>query len=98
MGFLIIPLTILYNEYIDRPKFTEQKKKNPVKYIVPPSLRGRNNKFNLFKKLSSFQMYAIGMVQSFYLEQGMIGILPSVGYQNKRKVSKKYRDIFPHNL
>ena len=30
------PLTILYDEYIDRPKLTEQKK-NPVEYIVPPS-------------------------------------------------------------
>ena len=31
----MIPLTILYDEYIDRPKLTEQK--NPVEYIVPPS-------------------------------------------------------------
>ena len=34
-GFSMIPLTILYDEYIDRPKLTEQKK-NPVEYIVPP--------------------------------------------------------------
>ena len=32
----MIPLTILYDEYVDRPKLTEQKK-NPVEYIVPPS-------------------------------------------------------------
>ena len=32
----MIPLTILYDEYIGRPKLTEQKK-NPVEYIVPPS-------------------------------------------------------------
>ena len=31
----MIPLTILYDEYIDRPKLIEQK--NPVEYIVPPS-------------------------------------------------------------
>ena len=31
----MIPLTILYDEYIDRSKLTEQK--NPVGYIVPPS-------------------------------------------------------------
>ena len=30
----MIPLTNLYNEYIDRPKLTEQKK--PAEYIVPP--------------------------------------------------------------
>ena len=30
----MIPLTFLYDEYIDRPKLTDQK--NPFKYIVPP--------------------------------------------------------------
>ena len=34
----MIPLTILYDEYIDRPKLTEQKK-NPVEYIVPPGIK-----------------------------------------------------------
>ena len=33
-GFLMIPLTILYDDYIDRPKLSEQK--NPFEYIVPP--------------------------------------------------------------
>ena len=37
----MIPLTILYDEYIDRPKLSEQK--NPYEYIVPPSQVGRNN-------------------------------------------------------
>ena len=32
----MIPVSFLYDEYIDRPKLTEQKKKNPVEYIVPP--------------------------------------------------------------
>ena len=31
----MIPLTILYDEYIDRPKLSEQK--NTVDYMVPPS-------------------------------------------------------------
>ena len=30
----MIPLTFLCDEYIDRPKLTEQK--NPFEYIVPP--------------------------------------------------------------
>ena len=30
----MIPLTFLDDEYIDRPKLTEQKK--PFEYIVPP--------------------------------------------------------------
>ena len=31
----MIPVSTLYDEYIDRPKLTEQKK-NTVEYIVPP--------------------------------------------------------------
>ena len=33
-SFLMIPVSTLYDEYIDRPKLTEQK--NPFEYIVPP--------------------------------------------------------------
>ena len=34
----MIPLTTLYDEYIDRSKLSEQK--NPFEYIVPPPSRG----------------------------------------------------------
>ena len=34
----MIPLTFLYDEYIDRPKLTEQK--NPFEYIVPSLTSG----------------------------------------------------------
>ena len=34
MSFLMIPLTFLCDECIDRPKLSEQK--NPFEYIVPP--------------------------------------------------------------
>ena len=37
MSFLMIPLTTLYDEYIDRSKVSEQK--NPVEYVVPPPSR-----------------------------------------------------------
>ena len=42
MGFLLIPLTILYDDYIYRPKLSEQK--NPFVHIVPPAARrvGKN--------------------------------------------------------
>ena len=33
----MIPLTTLYDDYIDRSKLSEQKK--PVEYIVPPPLK-----------------------------------------------------------
>ena len=42
MGFLMIRLTTLYDEYIDRPKLPERKK--PVEYIVPPPSRGVGTK------------------------------------------------------
>ena len=38
MSFLLIPLIFLYDEYIDRPKLSEQK--NPFVYIVPPPTSG----------------------------------------------------------
>ena len=34
----MIPVSFLYDEYIDRRKLTEQK--NPFEYIVPPPSRG----------------------------------------------------------
>ena len=37
----MIPLTILYDEYIDQSKLTEQK--NPFENIVPPPQAARNN-------------------------------------------------------
>ena len=36
-GFLMIPITTLYDEYINGPKLTEHK--NPFEYIVPPPLK-----------------------------------------------------------
>ena len=44
----MIPLTFLYDEYIDRPKFTEQKK-NPFEYIVPSPTSGVGTKKNVLK-------------------------------------------------
>ena len=38
----MIPLTYLCDEYIDRPKLTEQK--NPFEHIVPPPREGGRNK------------------------------------------------------
>ena len=42
---LMIPVSTLYDEYIDRPKLTEQK--NPFEYIVPPPLNRGRNKFQM---------------------------------------------------
>ena len=45
----MIPVSTLYDEYIERRKFTEQKK-NPVEYIVPPPSRGSEQKVGLVKQ------------------------------------------------
>ena len=53
----MIPLTFLYDEYIDRPKLTEQKK-NPFEYIVPPPPPpqvGRNNNGYPFAHMKCLQ-------------------------------------------
>ena len=43
MSFLMIPLKYLYEEYIDRPKCSEQKK--PFEYTVPsPTIGVETNK------------------------------------------------------
>ena len=41
----MIPLTTLYDGYIDRPKLTEQK--NPFEYLVPPPLKWVGTKIAL---------------------------------------------------
>ena len=48
-SFLMIPLTILYDEYIDQPKLTEQK--NPFEYIVPPPTSGVGTKIIVLRIL-----------------------------------------------
>ena len=63
----MIPVSTLYDEYIERRKFTEQK--NPVEYIVPPPSRGSEqlskaiNKFRrqtLHCNYLPFELFAIG--------------------------------------
>ena len=46
----MIPLTFFYNEYIARPKLSEQK--NPFEYIVPPPTRGVETKMT---QLNTFE-------------------------------------------
>ena len=50
----MIPVSALYDEYIERRKFTEQKKKNPVEYIVPPPSRGSEQLIFEFIQLLAF--------------------------------------------
>ena len=57
----MIPVSFLYDEYIDRRKLTEQKK-NPFEYIVPPPSRGvgtiklrqNESRFNLAQLVCRF--------------------------------------------
>ena len=45
-----MPLTFLYDEYIDRPKLSE--KKNPLEYIVPPPTSGVGKNRNMRKNVN----------------------------------------------
>ena len=59
----MIPVSTLYDEYIDWRKLTEQKKRNPFEYIVPPPSRGVGTKFHsrqLINYCSTFK------ITSFY--------------------------------
>ena len=57
----MIPLTFLNDEYIDRPKLSEQK--NPFEYIVPAPTSGVGtiNQLSTFQeqKVTEFQYYAV---------------------------------------
>ena len=65
----MIPVSTLYDEYIDRPKLTEQKK-NPFEYIDPPPFkRGRNKKIEFFSYL--FYLYHLlreGIIDCYIVE------------------------------
>ena len=67
----MIPLTFLYDEYIDRPKFTEQKK-NPFEYIVPSPTSGVGAIM-----LGSFQLFAMSLhseknsIHQFYEDENL---------------------------
>ena len=54
----MIPLTFLYDEYIDRPKLSEQKK--PIWVYSSPHKWGRNNKMsNFWKEMNLFEQSKI---------------------------------------
>ena len=68
-GFLIIPPTTLYDEYIDRSKLSEQNNPSWV-YSHSPLKRGRNNKVAKEKKrskwLASDQRLTVVILNVFY--------------------------------
>ena len=68
----MIPVSTLYDEYIDRRKLTEQK--NPFEYIVPPPQEGRNkhaknytNKNVLFKSTEKEGCVINKRIRTFFL-------------------------------
>ena len=50
-------MTTLYDEYIDRPKLTEQK--NPFEYIVPPPSQEGSEQKSKFRTLKDIIMSLI---------------------------------------
>ena len=64
----MIPLTFLYDEYIDRPKFTEQKK-NPFEYIVPSPTSGVGTKSGyLLVQILDFTTFKLKLLVCTYSE------------------------------
>ena len=55
----MIPLKTLYDNYIDRPKLSEQKV--PFEYIIPPTLKwvGTKISMNLYKNIGDSEMTTI---------------------------------------
>ena len=66
----MIPLTFLYDEYIDRPKFTEQKK-NPFEYIVPSPTSGVGTIRNIIVNCSRTKFKAI-IVAMWFLDNFLL--------------------------
>ena len=63
----MIPLTFLYDEYIDRPKFSEQK--NPFEYIFPPPPVGSEQGtllLSLIRIKSNFVLWRSVIQTKFY--------------------------------
>ena len=59
----MIPLKFLYDEYIDRPKLTEQK--NPIEYIVPTPTSGVGTKNKYFRFEPQFSRGVPGVIGAF---------------------------------
>ena len=95
----MIPLTFLYDEYIDRPKFTEQKK-NPFEYIVPSPTSGvgtmKEQTCRVSQTVNSeMEMFSEAFQASFTLPDGtnlMLGTeqyeSTEVLFENNSKVTK----------
>ena len=59
----MIPLTFLYDEYIDRPKLTEEK--NPFEYIVPPPTSGSEQLAKLALKNSMRLVWDMNLLRYY---------------------------------
>ena len=59
----MIPVSTLYDEYMDRRKLTEQKK--PFEYIVPPPQEGSEQKKTL---ICSYSIVGVGRGGWLFIE------------------------------
>ena len=99
----MIPLTFLYDEYIDRPKFTEQKK-NPFEYIVhsPTSGVGTISLIVAVELLNSFRLdyvLCLMIIKTWPLSQTLKGqlILLTLRFQDQTPIlqpnAKLHRNV-----
>ena len=84
--FLMIPLTFFYDEYIDRPKLSEQKK-NPFEYIVPPSTSGVGTKKCILSVSAKTGNFFIIFITKCFFEKNSTLILIGKNGVNKTQVN-----------
>ena len=81
----MVSFSILYDEYIDRPKLTEQKK--PFVYILPPPTR--NNKVDCLERhkviICLFQLMASADSQLY--KKSVINLFPFLHRKSFKKWS-----------
>ena len=103
----MIPVSFLYDEYIDRPKLTEQKK-NPVEYIVPPPPlkrgRNKNNEHDKTRKLTKNpQAQNVQFIKSLAANENLLKKVNYISIENQCDLSsmklcvQTKRTEYPHN-
>ena len=72
-SFLMIPVSTMGDEYIDRPKLTEQKK--PFEYIVPTPQEGSEQKHIEFSEMLVMMLTVRGSVRTllFIHNEALLG-------------------------